>query len=142
MNNEGTILLVEDDPNDADLTMRSFRKAGIRAAVVHVSDGDEALEYLFPRTGAPPPLPAMVVLDWKLPRMSGLEVLQRLRSERRTRLLPIVVLTSSFEDRDVASAYDNGANSYVRKPIEPGRFEEAARDLGMYWLLRNEVPRL
>ena len=94
------------------------------------------------RTGAPPALPAMVVLDWKLPRVSGLEVLQRLRSESRTRLLPIVVLTSSFEDRDVASAYDNGANSYVRKPIEPGRFEEAARDLGMYWLLRNEVPRV
>ena len=135
------ILFVEDDPNDADLTMRSLRKAGLTARVRHFPDGDEALDWLLPEEGgAPPPLPAVVILDWKLPRVSGLEVLRRIRSSERTRRLPVVVLTSSREERDVAAAYDNGANSYVAKPIDPEEFQVAARDLGVYWMLRNEKP--
>jgi two-component system response regulator len=135
----GTILLVEDDPNDADLTMRALRKADVPARIVHVNDGEQALGYLFGALDPPPALPAVVVLDWKLPRVGGLEVLRRIRSEPRTRRLPVVVLTSSREARDVTEAYDNGANSYVRKPIDLNAFERAACDLGMYWLVHNEA---
>jgi CheY-like chemotaxis protein len=135
----GTILLVEDDPNDVDLTVRALRKVGVPSRVVQVGDGEQALAYLFATIDPPPALPAVVLLDWKLPRVGGLEVLRRIRSEPRTRRLPVVVLTSSREDRDLADAYDNGANSYVRKPIDPKLFEQTACDLGVYWLAHNEV---
>ena len=136
---DASILLVEDDPNDAHLTLRAFKKGGIAARVTHVCDGDEALAFLFPETSPPPALPTVVLLDWKLPKVGGLEVLIRIRAEPRTHHLPVVILTSSREERDVAAAYASGANSYVTKPIEPGQFEAAARELGQYWLGRNEV---
>jgi two-component system response regulator len=130
---------VEDDPNDVDLTIRALRKVDMPARVVHCGDGDQAIAYLFAEVDPRPALPAVVLLDWKLPRVGGLEVLRRIRAEPRTRRLPVVVLTSSREDRDLADAYDNGANSYVRKPIDPKSFERTACDLGMYWLVHNQV---
>jgi CheY-like chemotaxis protein len=142
MTSSGTILLIEDDPNDADLTLRALRKADMTSRVVHVVDGEQAIAYLFGECETPLALPAVVLLDWKLPRVGGLEVLQRIRSDPRTRRLPVVVLTSSREDRDLADAYDNGANSYVRKPIDLTSFEKTARDLGVYWVEHNEaLPR-
>jgi two-component system response regulator len=123
-----------------DLTLRAFRKAQIQRPVVHCGDGEKALEYLFPAKGEPPAMPALVLLDLKLPKVDGIEVLKRIRSEPRTRRLPVVILTTSREDRDVAGCYDAGANSYVRKPVELDEFQAAARSLGVYWLLFNEAP--
>ena len=138
---EGTILLVEDNPDDEDLTIRALRQNRIANAVVVARDGEEALRLLL-GTGpdAAPPLPEVVLLDLKLPKVDGLEVLRRLRAEPRTRLLPVVVLTSSREDRDLVEAYALGANSYVRKPVDFAQFVEAVRQLGLYWLVLNEPP--
>jgi two-component system response regulator len=137
----GMILLVEDDPNDADLMLRALRKGEVASRVVHIADGEQALVYLLGNGEPPAPLPAVVLLDWKLPNVSGLEVLRRIRAESRTRRLPVVVLTSSREERDVADAYDSGASSYVRKPVDLASFEKLARDVGVYWLVHNEVLR-
>ena len=140
------ILLVEDNPDDEALAMRAFLRAGVRNEVVVVRDGVEALEYLH-RMGdyaaeKGKPLPAVVLLDLKLPRMNGLEVLKDIRTHARTRLLPVVILTSSNEDRDLVEGYGLGANSYVRKPVDFNEFAEAVSKLGIYWLLLNEVPDL
>lgn len=136
--NERVILLVEDNSDDELLTLRALTKNSIKNPVVVARDGAEALEYLL---GADPkPLPQVVLLDLKLPKVNGLEVLRRLRAHERTRLLPIVMLTSSKEDQDLLQSYSSGANSYVRKPVDFLQFTEAIRQLGLYWVLYNEAP--
>ena len=138
------ILLVEDSPNDVELTLRAFERSKIVNEIVVVRDGEEALHYLFatgPHAGrAPGRLPELVLLDLKLPKVDGLEVLRRMRANPATRRLPVVVLTSSNEDADILSSYDLGANSFVRKPVDFSRFIEASKQLGLYWLLLNEPP--
>ena len=140
----GPILLVEDNPDDVDLTLRAFQRAGIHHPVEVVADGVEALEYLFAQgphaARAGRPLPAVVLLDLNLPRLDGHEVLRRIRADARTRLLPVVILTSSVEEEDVARGYGGGCNSYVRKPVSYTEFVEAARQLGVYWLNLNRAP--
>jgi two-component system response regulator len=166
-----TILLVEDSPDDVELTLRAFRKSNLMNHIVVARDGVEALEYLHgdgsggggaayeraraagdtppgdtPHGDAPPgheglpPLPQLVLLDLKLPRIDGLEVLKRLRANERTRYLPVVILTSSLEEQDLVSGYANGANSYIRKPVDFGEFLGAVQQLGGYWLLLNRFP--
>ena len=142
--NERVILLAEDNPDDEALTLRALRRANVTNQIVVVRDGAEVLDYLF-GTGAwagqpSNKLPQVVLLDLKLPKVDGLEVLQRIRTDPRTRLLPVVILTSSNEERDRIEGYRLGANSYVRKPVEFGQFAEAVRTLGLYWLLLNEPP--
>ena len=144
MNRSNIILLVEDNPDDVELTLRAFRKSKILNEIVVVSDGVEALDYVF-ATGAHAGRnietnPAVILLDLKLPKIGGLEVLRRLRADERTRRIPVVVLTSSSEERDILSSYDLGANSFVRKPVDFAQFVDAARQLGMYWLVMNEPP--
>jgi CheY-like chemotaxis protein len=139
-----TILLVEDNPDDEALTLRALRKAGVRNAVVVARDGVEALDYLL-GTGAYAGrdlavMPQVILLDLKLPRIDGLEVLKRLRANERTKLLPVVILTSSTEDQDRIAGYRLGANSYVRKPVDFSQFVDAVRQLGLYWLLLNQPP--
>jgi two-component system response regulator len=138
------ILLVEDNPDDEALTIRAFKKNNIKNKVIVARDGVEALDYLFgtgPYAGRDvTALPQVVLLDLKLPKVDGLEVLRRVRADERTRILPVVILTSSKEEQDVASGYRLGANSYVRKPVNFDEFLEAARQLGLYWLLLNEPP--
>jgi two-component system response regulator len=136
------ILLVEDNPDDAYLTTDAFRRNRIVNDIVVARDGAEALERLF-GTGAdaaPPPLPAMVILDLNLPKVTGLEVLRRIRAHERTRTLPTVVLTTSVEDRDVIDSYSLGANAYVQKPVGFEEFLTAAGRLGLFWLLVNVRP--
>ncbi len=142
--NEKVILLVEDSQRDEELALRALRKNNIRNEVVVARDGAEALDYLF-ATGAhagrdTAELPTVVLLDLKLPKVDGLEVLRRIRADERTRLLPVVILTSSKEDKDRLAGYSSGANSFVRKPIEFTEFSDAVRQLGLYWLLLNEAP--
>ena len=141
---ERTILLVEDNPDDVDLNLRALKKNKILNRVIVARDGAEALDYLF-GTGAYAgrdlsEMPQVVLLDLKLPKIDGLEVLQRLRADDRTKLLPVVIMTSSNEDRDLIESYRLGANSYVRKPVDFTEFAEAVRQLGLYWLLLNESP--
>jgi two-component system response regulator len=136
------ILLVEDNADDEALTMRAFRRNNIRNEIIVARDGAEALEYLF-GTGAyegrdPLDLPQVVLLDLKLPKVDGLEVLKRVRADPRTAILPVVILTSSKEQQDIINGYKFGCNSYVRKPVDFDQFMEAARQLGLYWLLLNE----
>ena len=136
------ILLVEDNPDDVELTLRSLRENGIHNQVVVAKDGVEALELLHGSgpEPTPPPLPAVVLLDLNLPKVDGIEVLRRIREHPRTRLLPVVVLTSSNEERDVVTSYGLGANSFVRKPVDFDEFHRAARQLSLYWLVLNEPP--
>ncbi len=136
------ILLVEDNASDEKLTRLAFKSCGVADEVVVVRDGAAALDYLF-GTGAHeghdvPPLPRLVLLDIKLPKIDGLEVLRRLRADDRTKLLPVVILTSSKEEEDVLRSYSLGANAYVRKPVEFAEFAAAAKTLGLFWLLWNE----
>ncbi len=138
------ILLAEDNPDDVKLTMRALKKANVLNDVVVAQDGAEALDYLF-GTGKYAgrdvnQLPQVVLLDLKMPKVDGLEVLQRIRADERTKLLPVVVLTTSSEDKDRIGSYQLGANSYVRKPVDFNQFTEAVRQLGLYWLLLNEGP--
>lgn len=138
------ILLVEDNPNDVLLTQRALQRARIVNERVVARDGVEALDYLF-GTGAfaqrdTRDQPAVVLLDLKLPRVDGLEVLRRLRADERTKLLPVVILTSSVEEQDLIQGYSFGANSYVRKPVDFSQFAEAVQQLGLYWLVLNEPP--
>lgn len=138
------ILLVEDNPDDEILTLRAFKKNNIANEVVIVRDGAEALEYLF-GTGKYKKrdlnvMPAVILLDLKLLKVDGLDVLRRLRADERTRLLPVVILTSSKEERDIINSYNLGANSYIHKPVDFDRFTKAVGQLGLYWLLLNELP--
>ena len=135
------ILLVEDNPKDEALTLRALQKHNLQAAVVVTRDGVEALDYLLPAGDhAAQPLPQLVLLDLKLPKLDGLEVLRRLRGHERTRLLPVVILTSSVEERDVVEGYRLGTNGYVRKPVDFAEFTEVVRHLGLYWLILNTAP--
>jgi len=139
-----TILLVEDNPEDEALTLRALKKNKIRNEIVVVRDGAEALDFLFCRNSFadrdPDTLPALILLDIKLPKIDGLEVLRRVRAEQRMQRLPIVLLSSSNEKQDVIEGYKHGANSYVRKPIDFTQFTEAIQQLGFYWLALNEAP--
>ncbi|WP_426424725.1 response regulator [Bradyrhizobium genosp. A] len=135
------ILLVEDNPRDEALTRRALQKHNFQAAVVVARDGAEALDYLLGSDGTPAgALPQLVLLDLKLPKIDGLEVLRRIRANENTRLLPVVILTSSAEERDILEGYRLGTNSYVRKPVDFVAFTEAVRQLGLYWLLLNTMP--
>ena len=134
---EGTILLVDDSPDDVALTLRAFRTNNITNKVDVASDGEEALTYLL-RESERRPKPVLILLDINLPKVSGLEVLRRIRTDDRTRYLPVVVLSTSSEDRDIVESYDLGANSYVRKPVVFSEFVDAVRVLGLYWLLINQ----
>lgn len=139
------ILLVEDNPDDEALTLRAFRKSNVANRVVVARDGVEALDYLF-GTGShagrdPHDVPQLVLLDLKLPRIDGLEVLRRIRSDERTRLLPVVILTSSREQQDLLDGYGLGANSYVQKPVDFAKFLQAVEQLKLYWLVLNETPQ-
>jgi two-component system, response regulator len=137
------IVLVEDNPDDEALTLRAFRKNKILNEIVVLRDGAEALAYLLPADGGGQPHPALVLLDLNLPKVGGLEVLRRVRADERTRLIPVVVLTSSKLEEDILDSYRNGANAYVRKPVNFSDFAEAVRTLGVFWLLLNEpVPSL
>jgi two-component system, response regulator len=138
------ILVVDDNPDDVEMTLMAFRRNNIVNEVVVASDGQEALDYLF-GTGAwegrdPLVMPDMVLLDLNMPKVAGLQVLQRMRADPRTKLLPVVILTTSSEDKDIVSSYGLGANSYVRKPVDFEQFVEAVRQLGLYWLVINERP--
>lgn len=132
------ILLVEDNPDDEALTLRALRKNNILNEVKVARDGQEALDYFFGEGASTNPVPAVVLLDLKLPKIDGLEVLRRIRADQRTCLQPIVILTSSKEEQDVVIGYRLGANSYIRKPVDFNQFIEAVRQLGLYWLVLNE----
>jgi two-component system response regulator len=138
------ILLVEDNPDDQALTLRALKKNNIKNRVVIRQDGPEALDFLLCQ-GAdagrdPRDMPQVILLDLKLPKIDGLEVLRRIRSDERTRLLPVVILTSSKEEQDMIRGYGYGANSYIRKPVDFNQFLEAVNQLGLYWLVLNEPP--
>ena len=143
--NEVEVLLVEDSPSDAELTMRALKKRNLANKLFHAKDGAEALDFVF----AQGPFvhrrvengPKVVLLDLKLPKIDGLEVLRRIKSDERTRKIPVVVMTSSREDKDLATCYENGVNGYVVKPVEFEDFSRAVSELGFYWLLLNETPR-
>lgn len=138
------ILLVEDNPDDEALTLRAFKKSNILNEVVVARDGVEALDFLF-ATGTycdrdPNIMPQIVLLDIKLPKIDGLEVLRRLRADERTQMLPVIILTSSKEEQDLINGYKFGCNSYIRKPVDFSQFSESIRQLGLYWLVLNEIP--
>lgn len=142
--NTKPILLAEDNPDDQELALRAFRKSNISNEIIVANDGVEAMDYLF-GTGKyqgnePPTLPAVVLLDLKMPRKDGLEVLREIRADERTRYLPVVIVTSSREEQDMVKGYSLGVNSYVRKPVDFLEFSKAIQDLGLYWLLLNEAP--
>lgn len=136
--NSGTILLVEDNPDDVLFTIRAFEKNHIFNEVIVAVDGEQAIAYLLPEGDETPLRPALVLLDVKLPKVDGLEVLRRIRADPRTSALPVVVLTTSNEERDIVESYRLGANSFVRKPVVFTEFVNATRVLGLYWLLVNE----
>jgi len=139
-----TILLVEDNPDDAKLSLRAFKRNKMLNPIVVARDGVEALDFLFARgayaerAGKPPP--TLIILDLKLPKLDGLGVLKAIRGDARTRLIPVVILTSSKEEQDLIQSYSLGANSYVRKPVDFTEFVEAVRLLGIYWLMTNQAP--
>ena len=144
MTRNRVILLVEDNPNDVELTLRAFEKSNLGNEIIVARDGEQAMHYLF-STGPhadrdPAMMPDVVLLDMKLPKLDGLGVLRRMRADERTKRLPVVMLTSSREENDIVSSYDLGANSFVRKPVAFGEFVNAARHLGIYWLNMNEPP--
>jgi two-component system, response regulator len=145
MDDQKTILLVEDNADDEELTVRALRKNNVANDIIVARDGAEALDYLFgsgAHTGRDLKLrPQVILLDLKLPKLDGLGVLRRIRADERTKFIPVVVLTSSNEERDLIDSYGLGANSYVRKPVDFNQFTEAARQLGLYWLVLNEQVR-
>jgi len=138
------ILLVEDNPDDVTLTLRAFKRSHLMNPITVARDGIEALDFLFARAAdsgrASAPLPTLVILDLKLPKLDGLGVLKAIRDDERTRYLPVVIMTSSKEEQDLISGYALGANSYVRKPVDFSEFLEAVKVLGIYWLMINETP--
>jgi two-component system response regulator len=139
-----TILLVEDNPDDVKLTLRAFKRNNMLNPILVARDGVEALDVLYARGAyagrAGKPLPTLVILDLKLPKLDGLGVLRAIRGDERTRLIPVVILTSSKEEQDLIQGYSVGANSYVRKPVDFAEFQEAVRLLGIYWLMTNQPP--
>ncbi len=144
MNNEVEILLVEDNPNDAELALRALKKNNLANNVIKVSDGEEALDYIFARKSFRSThkfnIPRLILLDLKLPKVDGLEVLKILKSDPVTKLIPVVVLTSSHEERDLIESYRLGVNSYIVKPVDFEKFIDSVRDIGLYWLLLNQQP--
>ncbi len=138
------ILLVEDNPNDAELTIRALKKNKIANNIVHVKDGEEALHFLFgideysgkEINGTP----KLILLDLKLPKVSGIEVLQRIKNDEKTKTIPVVVLTSSKEEKDIINSYNLGVNSYIVKPVDFDKFMEAVKEVGLYWLVLNQLP--
>jgi two-component system response regulator len=144
MLNNKSILLVEDNPDDVELTHRAFKKSNLMNEVIVKRDGAEALDFLFGKDGVADKskndLPAVILLDLKLPKIDGLEVLKKLRADEKTKLIPIVILTSSKEQIDVVNGYKFGCNSYIRKPVDFNHFAEAVKQLGLYWLILNETP--
>jgi two-component system response regulator len=143
-NNEIEILLVEDNPNDAELAMRAFRKNKLANNIVRVCDGEEALDYIFARKTYNYRnrlnIPKLILLDLKLPKVDGLEVLKIIKADEVTKLIPVVVLTSSREEQDMVESYRLGVNSYIVKPVDFDKFIESVRDIGLYWLLMNQLP--
>jgi CheY-like chemotaxis protein len=143
--NEIEILLVEDNPNDVELTFRALKKHNLANKVHVVKDGAEALEYIFAKGAYAhrkiEDHPKVILLDLKLPKLDGLEVLRQVKSDERTKVIPVVVLTSSKEERDLVESYKLGANSYITKPVDFDKFVESVSELGLYWLLLNELPR-
>lgn len=144
MQSNNNILLIEDSPSDADLAKRAFRKAKIANPLIHVEDGQEALDFLFAKgkysDRDPGELPALVLLDLKLPGIDGLEVLRRIRNDPSTHRLLVVVLTSSHEEKDIVASYDLGVNSYIRKPVDFNQFADVVAQLGLYWIVINQPP--
>lgn len=142
--NTKPILIAEDNPDDQKLALRAFQRSMIRNEIIMVKDGVEALDYLFGKgeyeNTEPPVLPAVALLDLKMPRKDGLEVLKEIRANKRTRFLPVVIITSSKEEQDMVNGYSLGVNSYVRKPVDFDEFLKAIQNLGLYWLLLNESP--
>ena len=140
------ILLVEDNPDDVTLTLRALKKNNLLNEVVVAKDGVEALDFLFSegeyKNNPSTHLPELILLDLKLPKVDGLEVLKRIRADEKTRLLPVVILTSSNEQSDIISGYELGVNSYIRKPVDFEQFIEAVRQLGLYWLVLNQTPQV
>jgi two-component system response regulator len=143
MNNK-KILLVEDNPDDIELTLRAFRKNNIKNEIIIKRDGAEALDFFFGKDGVAVnncnDLPILTMLDLKLPKIDGLDVLKKIRSDKRTKLIPVVILTSSNEQSDLLSGYELGCNSYIRKPVDFNQFTDTVKQLGFYWLLINEIP--
>jgi DNA-binding response OmpR family regulator len=137
---EKVILLIEDNPDDEALTLRALKNNNIRNEVRVARDGQEALDYFFGDDAASNPEPTVVLLDLKLPKVNGLEILRRIRENEKTKMQPVVILTSSVEEQDIVNGYKLGANSYIRKPVDFGQFLEAVRQLGLYWLVLNEAP--
>jgi CheY-like chemotaxis protein len=137
---EDPILLVEDNPDDEALTRRAFDRSNVVNSLEVVRDGQEALDYLFGNGEPAKAAPALILLDLKLPKVDGLEVLKQIRAHDRTKLIPVVILTSSREETDLVAGYGGGANSYVRKPVDFDQFSESVRQLGLYWLVVNEAP--
>lgn len=143
--NEVEILLVEDNPNDAELAMRALKKHNLAYSIIWVKDGAEALDFIFARGAYSDRdinnIPKVILLDLRLPKVDGLEVLRAVKSDERTKLIPVVVLTSSREDRDIVESYNLGVNSYITKPVDFEAFVNTVKELGMYWLLLNKPPR-
>jgi len=141
---EVEILLVEDNPADVELTLRALRKNNLANRIHVARDGEEALDFMFCRgaysTRSPNALPRFILLDLKLPKVDGLEVLRQLKSDPRTRSIPVVILTASREERDLAESYKNGVNSYIQKPVDFDQFRDIVKNLGLYWLVVNEPP--
>jgi len=138
------IILVEDDPNDADLTIRALRKSGYANSLIHLQDGEEALDFIFCKgvySGKPVvEMPKLILLDLKMPKVDGIEVVRQLKSDARTKEIPVVLLTSSNQDQDIAKGYEFGVNSYVVKPVDFESLQKAVAGIGMYWLLLNQSP--
>jgi CheY-like chemotaxis protein len=145
-NHEIEILLVEDNPNDAELAMRAFRKNKLANNIIRVCDGEEALDYIFARKAYNYRdrlnIPKLILLDLKLPKVDGLEVLKIIKADEVTKLIPVVVLTSSREEQDMVESYRLGVNSYIVKPVDFDKFIESVRDIGLYWLLMNQLPNI
>lgn len=141
-NQEVEILIIEDNPNDAELTLRALRKQNLANNVVHLHDGVEALDFLFGKgkyvSRTVSNVPKVILLDLKMPKINGLEVLEKIKADPLTRAIPVVILTSSAEDPDIKKAYDLGANSYIVKPVEFNKFSQTVADLGLYWMVINK----
>lgn len=139
--NEPEILLVEDNPDDAEMTIRALRKNNLANRLHHVTDGAAALDFLFGADSRTGTSPRMVILDLKLPKIDGMEVLRRIKGDERTRTMPVVILTSSREEKDIVEGYKLGVNSYVQKPVQFDEFVQAVAHLGLYWMVLNETAR-